>query len=101
MIGSKLRANNRSIISACARQAYLNGCSGLIHTPTGTGKTLAAFLGAIIEAESERVHIVADSESSEKATTKARATKRARAKSKLKVLWLTPLRALAADTEEI
>src|SRR5512140_2650538 len=29
--------------------AYLNGESGLVHSATGTGKTLAAWLGALAE----------------------------------------------------
>jgi ATP-dependent helicase Lhr and Lhr-like helicase len=59
-------------------QAYLVGESGLIHAATGTGKTLAAFGGPLLEAQSESV----------------------RKPPPLRVLWLTPLRALAADTEE-
>jgi ATP-dependent Lhr-like helicase len=57
--------------------AYARGESGLIHAPTGTGKTLAAFLGPAAEA-------IADG-----ATGKD---------TPLRVLWITPLRALAADT---
>jgi ATP-dependent Lhr-like helicase len=50
------------------------GKSGLVHAPTGTGKTLAAWLGALARA-------------------------RARGPSdRLRVVWLTPLKALAADT---
>ena len=30
-------------------EAYLRGESGLIHSATGTGKTVAAFLGPVIE----------------------------------------------------
>jgi ATP-dependent helicase Lhr and Lhr-like helicase len=57
-------------------QAYLAGESGLIHAATGTGKTLAAFGGPLLEALSESL----------------------RKPPPLRVLWLTPLRALAADT---
>lgn len=53
--------------------AYTNGESGLIHSATGTGKTLAAWLGPVL--------------------THAEPTD-------LTVLWITPLRALAADTAE-
>ncbi len=60
-------------------QAYLSGESGLIHAATGTGKTLAAWLGPIAEALAEE---------------------RRRGAPPLRVLWLTPLRALAADTEQ-
>ena len=50
------------------------GTSGLVHAPTGTGKTLAAWLGAL---------------------GRARALGTAGG---LRVVWLTPLKALAADT---
>ncbi|RYG30443.1 DEAD/DEAH box helicase, partial [bacterium] len=52
---------------------YLAGESGLIHSATGTGKTLAAYLGAVAEGLGE-------------------------SGGGLKVLWVTPLRALALDT---
>lgn len=57
--------------------AYLNGESGLIHAPTGTGKTLAAYLGPVLEAiEQQQISKSAPHQ----------------------LLWITPLRALAADT---
>ena len=56
--------------------AYLAGESGLIHSTTGTGKTYAAFLGPVIEALGEPTV----------------------AKPPLRVLWVTPMRALAKDT---
>lgn len=58
---------------------YLDGNSGLIHASTGTGKTYAAFLGAVIEAlkNKDNNHV-----------------------SGLNVLWITPLRALASDTQQ-
>ena len=52
--------------------AYAAGESGLIHAPTGTGKTLAAWGGPLLEA------VDADEP--------------------LRVVWVTPMRALAADT---
>jgi ATP-dependent Lhr-like helicase len=54
-----------------AWEAYAAGKSGLIHAPTGLGKTLAAWLGPVMMHGEE---------------------------SGLRVLWITPLRALAADT---
>ena len=55
--------------------AYLDGKSGLLHAPTGLGKTLAVFLGPLAE------------------------TLRNPEQSRFcEILWLTPLRALAADT---
>lgn len=65
-----------------AWQAYLAGESGLMHAPTGTGKTLAALLGSVLVAESEID------------TTKATQAP------PLTLLWVTPLRALAADTTD-
>ncbi len=63
-----------------AWQAYLEGRDGLIHAPTGTGKTYAAWLGPLLEALAER-----DGSSSRRVEP-------------LRVLWMTPLRALAGDT---
>jgi ATP-dependent Lhr-like helicase len=58
--------------------AYRAGESGLIHSATGTGKTLAAFLGPVAEAIAE---------GAEKAAP-------------LRLLWITPMRALAGDTAQ-
>lgn len=57
-------------------EAYLAGESGLVHSATGSGKTLAAFLGPVAESL---------------AAGEAGAPP-------LRVLWLTPMRALAGDT---
>ncbi|WMD22085.1 ligase-associated DNA damage response DEXH box helicase [Achromobacter seleniivolatilans] len=59
---------------------YLAGESGLLHTPTGSGKTMAAFGGPLLET-------LADS-----------ALRPLPAGAGPRVLWVTPLRALAADT---
>lgn len=55
-----------------AWKSYLAGKSGLLHAPTGQGKTLAVFLGPLAAS------IAGPNECT--------------------VLWITPLRALAADT---
>lgn len=55
-----------------AWDAFLSGASGLIHSPTGSGKTLAAWLGPLMQSGHET--------------------------GGLRVLWITPLRALANDT---
>lgn len=60
--------------------AYLQGKSGLLQAPTGTGKTYAVLGGPILEALREK-------EKNPTLRTEG-----------LKVLWITPLRALAADT---
>ncbi len=65
--------------------AYRGGESGLIHAGTGTGKTYAAWMGPLLEwLETHEPNL--------------RPRRRAAAPP-LRVLWLTPLRALAADTE--
>jgi ATP-dependent Lhr-like helicase len=67
-------------------QAYLDGENGLIHSATGTGKTLAAWMGPLGEWLTENPGV------------SGKAAKRNDAPG-LRVLWITPLRALAADTE--
>jgi ATP-dependent Lhr-like helicase len=66
-----------------AWRSYLDGESGLIHAPTGTGKTLAVWGGPVLEGleRLEREGPPRDVEP-------------------LRVLWITPLRALASDTVE-
>jgi ATP-dependent Lhr-like helicase len=66
--------------------AYANGESGLIHAATGTGKTYAACMGPVLEALTEPARPMAMRKRSDAAP--------------LRVLWITPLRALAADTEQ-
>jgi len=56
-------------------RAYWAGESGLLNATTGTGKTLAAWMGPLLEPETERnAHGI-------------------------RLLWITPLRALARDLE--
>ena len=58
--------------------AYLDGESGLIHASTGTGKTLAVYLGPVLESMREESLY--------------------RGLDPLRILWITPLRALSTDT---
>ncbi|MFN2635423.1 MAG: ligase-associated DNA damage response DEXH box helicase [Gemmatimonadaceae bacterium] len=73
-------------------RSYLQGKSGLIHAATGTGKTLAAWWGALLE-------YIAEGRQQQRHTTQ-RAAGRGIHETPLRVLWITPLRALAADTAE-
>ncbi|MEM7477566.1 MAG: ligase-associated DNA damage response DEXH box helicase [Planctomycetota bacterium] len=76
-------------------KAILNGDSGILHSPTGTGKTLAVWMGWVAKwMQQSGTFGPQDRES------KAKLPKRKqRAKMEpIRVLWLTPLRALAADT---
>lgn len=59
---------------------YASGRSGVVHAPTGTGKTLSVWLGPVIEWLQERGGEVADDPPP------------------IRVLWITPMRALAGDT---
>ncbi|MFD2256734.1 ligase-associated DNA damage response DEXH box helicase [Luteolibacter algae] len=52
--------------------AYRKGMSGLLHAPTGQGKTMAVYLAPLVDSISSP--------------------------DKCAILWITPLRALAADT---
>jgi ATP-dependent Lhr-like helicase len=75
--------------------AYLAGESGLVHSATGSGKTLAAFLGPLAEWLAAGGKPAGELMGSDSNFAKA-------AKSEsdpLRVLWLTPMRALAADTK--
>lgn len=65
-------------------QAYLDGESGLIHSPTGTGKTYAAWLAPL----NAWLNLHPPPYATQKRNQSA----------PLHVLWITPLRALAADT---
>ncbi|HYF39914.1 MAG TPA: DEAD/DEAH box helicase, partial [Gemmatimonadales bacterium] len=67
-------------------QAYLNGESGLIHAATGTGKTYAVWMGPILEWLRDY-------------PVRSTVPPRRHTAPPLRVLWITPLRALAADTE--
>ena len=62
-------------------RAMQAGTSGLLHAPTGTGKTLAAWLGAVA-----------------RLAVPAATTAPMPAAGGLRLVWITPLRALAADT---
>ena len=74
--------------------AYLGGESGLIHAATGTGKTLAAWIGPLTE-------WLAESREASLAGSRPRPMRKRPRRDDappLRVLWITPLRALAADT---
>jgi len=83
-----------------AWNAYLTGGSGLIHATTGTGKTYAVWMGPLIEALAERqtAHSCSDPLPVPLPLQSAEKKKQSPVSSPLRVLWLTPLRALASDT---
>ncbi|MEM9828185.1 MAG: ligase-associated DNA damage response DEXH box helicase [Planctomycetota bacterium] len=68
-----------------AWSAYQRGESGLVHSATGTGKTLAVWLGPVRKWLAENPD---DSKWDPKRPPPIR------------VIWITPLRALAGDTEQ-
>jgi ATP-dependent helicase Lhr and Lhr-like helicase len=65
-------------------KAYSEGSNGLVHSGTGTGKTLAVWIGPILQWLKQNTQ---------------RNLWNPKTPPPLRVLWITPLRALAADTE--
>lgn len=62
---------------------YLAGESGLVHAPTGFGKSLSAWMGPLLEAQGDPAAL-------EPPRTRSQAPP-------LSVVWVTPMRALAHD----
>jgi ATP-dependent Lhr-like helicase len=63
-----------------AWQHYANGYSGLVNAPTGFGKTFSLFLAVVIEG-----------------INLAQKKDQKKAKDRLQLIWITPLRSLAKD----
>lgn len=77
-----------------AWRAYLEGRSGLVHAPTGMGKSLAVWLGPVIEALNKR-----ESPADTVLKSQFQVSKNRRdCAEPIRVLWITPMRALASDT---
>ncbi|WP_066268612.1 ligase-associated DNA damage response DEXH box helicase [Hydrogenophaga palleronii] len=74
---------------------WLRGESGLLVTPTGSGKTLAAFGGALLEGLRE----AGTSTTKTNTTNTGKKTGTKEKPARLRLLWITPLRALASDTQ--
>ena len=72
-------------------QVVAQGKSGLLHATTGSGKTYAVWLAAL--------NRYAGPAKASMPVTASLAKKRAPPAQPLTVLWITPMRALAADTE--
>ncbi|MEM9296569.1 MAG: ligase-associated DNA damage response DEXH box helicase, partial [Planctomycetota bacterium] len=88
--------------------AQLQGQSGLLHAPTGMGKTLAAFAANLSAAWDEHHPTYGDTRSKQTGTSSSTAASGSASGAGvtsggggggLRVLWITPLRALATDTE--
>lgn len=76
--------------------AMAGGASGLLHATTGAGKTYAVWLGALQALAQERGAQRSASRADPAESSPGRARKPV--SEPLTVLWLTPMRALAADT---
>lgn len=89
-------------------EAYIRGESGLVEAATGMGKTLAVWLGPVQDWIEHYPHTVGSARPAEpaqdgsagtKAKGKAAARDNVRSEAApIQVLWVTPMRALAADT---
>ena len=71
-------------------KALAQGHSGLLHATTGAGKTYAVWLGAL--------QAFAQAKAPAQTPAQAPSSRRKPAAEPLTVLWITPMRALAADT---
>ena len=76
--------------------AHLAGGSGLVHAPTGMGKTYAVWLGPIEQAIRDGELVPFDAAPPARPAPPAKPLKTA----PIRALWLTPLRALAHDTRQ-
>ena len=74
-------------------KAIANGESGMLHATTGAGKTYAVWLGALIA-----FGAVAPVKRAQEAIKNIASNAREKTAPPLTVLWITPMRALAADT---
>jgi len=74
-------------------RAIASGESGLLHVSTGAGKTYAVWLGALMA-----FGAAVPSKRAPAAAAKTASSTSRRAAPALTVLWITPMRALAADT---
>jgi ATP-dependent Lhr-like helicase len=90
-------------------RAYLDGRSGLIHAATGTGKTMAAWWGPLLEEMTNDELRMTNGQSGGAGEQGSRGAGENALHSSfvtrhsslgLRVLWITPMRALAADTEK-
>ena len=81
-------------------RALQQGRSGLLHATTGAGKTYAVWLGALqhLAPRKSRKRAEATASSETDPITAAAARGHRAAAPSLTVLWITPMRALAADT---
>ncbi len=74
-------------------QAVAKGQSGMLHATTGAGKTYAVWMAAIERFALKKPKALA------KKTIAEKPAKRKVVMQPLTILWITPMRALAADTE--
>lgn len=65
-----------------AWQAYLQGKNGLVNAPTGSGKTYSVFIAALLEE-----------------VARSKVGKQSSDSNSLKIIWITPIRALAREIE--
>ena len=80
-------------------RACLAGQSGMLHATTGAGKTFAVWLGALAACNAAKPAAAPAKVAAAKAATAKRPARPAKKLAPpLTVLWITPMRALAADT---
>ncbi|MEM9525515.1 MAG: ligase-associated DNA damage response DEXH box helicase [Bacteroidota bacterium] len=75
-----------------AWMAYLNGCSGLVNAPTGSGKTYSLILPILLEYLTEQQGAAAGASQSKKV--------RQPPSTGLRAIWITPIRALTREIQQ-
>lgn len=73
--------------------AYLRGESGLVNAPTGSGKTYSLFFGPALE-------YLAEKKTAPNPPSQKSSRKKASPSIGLRVLWITPVRALAKEIQQ-
>ncbi|QEG23035.1 ligase-associated DNA damage response DEXH box helicase [Mariniblastus fucicola] len=99
MVADWMKANERKPFPFQRKvwKEIVAGRSGLLHSPTGTGKTLAIWMGALAAWLDRTTPAEVEAQNHKLNNRRSRRVNR-NLYAPIQVIWVTPLRALAADT---